>query len=568
MNRILRGHVQESPSRSARLPNQRSERLPLTLRYSVKDERRVCRRFVARVFAPCVFIVMLIGCQTPKFDAGPPRPDVSPSNQRTDQEALRLDASQIKPMYTELVPIDLPTVVRVAVAQNFDVRQARLSVEVSQGRYESTVGSAFPAIVPTAVFEHVEGSVRATEGNLVGVGFDTFQPSVAIQWIVNPGRVIYDIVAAKKRLHASEKLEQAVIQETLRQAVIQYYTLVFAQAGVTTAHQGVLEAEELLRISRIRVQTGMGVPADELRAKARLAERQQDLVSALNDLYNSSVALALTLHLDSATTLLPSVDAIPPITLVREDLPIDELLGIAVLFRPDLESVRQLAQAAAADTGSSWWGGFGPTMSLAYQYGGITGQANNVVPAEGIPGNLIVNSASANGSFSGNPFTNGLTKEGILRGSKRLDGRDDQTFSFSDQQRASAGLGWRFSLSAFGDLKTAKAVQKQAIIDAEQLLDIVRAEVVTAAQAGAAQDQLVALASQQVASAQEALRLSEANFRAGTMTTLDVLQAQDAATQARLRYARAVVRYNQSQVNLLAALGLLSEDAFLSGEEG
>jgi outer membrane protein TolC len=513
-------------------------------------------------------MVIPAGCQTPKFDAGPPRPDVSPSSPRAEQEALRLDASQIKPMYTELVPTDLPTVVLVAVAQNFDIRQARLSVEASQGQYESVVGSAFPAIVPTAVFEHVEGTVRATEGNLVGVGFDTFQPAMAIQWIVNPGRVIYDIVAAKKRLHAFEQLEQAVIQETLRRAVIQYYTLVFAQASVTAAHQGVLEAEELLRISRIRVQTGMGVPADELRAEARLAERRQDLVAALNDLYNASVALALTLHLDAATTLIPSVEEIPPITLVREELLIDELLGIAALFRPDLETFRQLAQAAAADTGSSWWSGFGPSLALAYQYGGITGHANGVVPAKGIPGNLIVNPASANGSFSTNPLANGVIKEGILRGSKRLDGRDDQTFSFSDQQRAGAGLGWRFSLSAFGDLKTARAVERQAIIDAEQLLDVVRAEVVTAAQASDTQHQLVALAKQQVASAQEALRLSEANLRAGTMTTLDVLQAQDAATQARLRYARAVVGYNQAQVNLLAALGVLSTDAFLGGEEG
>ena len=46
-------------------------------------------------------------------------------------------------------------------------------------------------------------------------------------------------------------------------------------------------------------------------------------------------------------------------------------------------------------------------------------------------------------------------------------------------------------------------------------------------------------------------------------TTLDVLQAQDAATQARLRYARAVVSYNQAQVNLLAALGLISEESLL-----
>jgi len=79
---------------------------------------------------------------------------------------------------------------------------------------------------------------------------------------------------------------------------------------------------------------------------------------------------------------------------------------------------------------------------------------------------------------------------------------------------------------------------------------------------------LATLSRQQVTSAEEALRLSEANLRAGTMTTLDVLQAQDAATQARLRYARAVVSYNQSQINLLAALGLLFEDALLLSADG
>ena len=80
-----------------------------------------------------------------------------------------------------------------------------------------------------------------------------------------------------------------------------------------------------------------------------------------------------------------------------------------------------------------------------------------------------------------------------------------------------------------------------------------------AAQASRANRELIGLANQQITAAQEALRLSEANLQAGAMTTLDVLQAQDAATQARLRYAASVVRYNQSQVNLLAALGLLDE---------
>lgn len=508
------------------------------------------------------------GCQRPTLEPFPPRPNVRPDEANSNAEPLRLDASQIKPMYTELLPVNLPTVVRVAIAQNFDIRLARSSVEASLGAYESAVGRAFPAIVPTAIFEHVEGTVRATEGNLVGVGFSTFQPSIAIQWVINPGRVIYDIVAAKKRLFATEREEQAVVQETLRRAVVQFYSLALAQARVAAERQGVLEAEELRRISRIRVQTGTGVPADELRAEARLAERQQDLVSSLHELYKASVALALTLHLDAAVTLIPSVTELPPTTLVRSDLDIDELLGIAVAFRPDLEGVRRLAEAAEAQTGITWWSGFGPEFTLGYRYGGITGHADNITGGEGVPSNLIVNPASANGSFSGNPVANGFIREGILRGARRLDGRDDQTYGFSDQQRASAGVGWRLSLSAFGDLKTAKAVEQRALLRVQKMLDLVRAEVVTAAQDGETQNQLVALARQQVKSAEEALRLSEANLRAGTMTTLDVLQAQDAATQARLRYARAVVGYNQAQVNLLAALGLLSEDALLEDEHG
>ncbi len=489
------------------------------------------------------------------------RPDVSPRGGTASDTAIPLETSQIKPMHTELVSIDLPTVVRVTIAQNTDIVQARLNVTAREGGYESTVGAAFPAIVPTALFEHVEGSVRATEGNIVGVGFNSFQPSVAVQWIVNPGRVMYEIVAAKKRLSASEHLEEVVVATTLRDASVQFYALVLAQTRISAAQQGVQEATELLRVNRLRLNTGTGVQADVLRAEARLAERQQDLVTALKEFYDGSVDLAVTLHLDSSVTLVPALTKLEKTQLVRGDLALDELLGIAVVFRPELENLRSLMDAAIADRKKTWWSGFGPTLSLAYQYGGITGHANNVVAPEGIPGNLILNPASSNGSFSNNPFGNGLIKEGILRGSKRLDGRDDQTYSFSDQQRATAAAGWRLSLSTLGDLKTASAFERQTVVRFQRLLDEVRAETVAASQATRAYAELIEFAKQQVASAEEALRLSQANLQVGTMTTLDVLQAQDAATQARLRFAAAVVRYNQSQIRLLAALGLFSESS-------
>jgi outer membrane protein TolC len=57
------------------------------------------------------------------------------------------------------------------------------------------------------------------------------------------------------------------------------------------------------------------------------------------------------------------------------------------------------------------------------------------------------------------------------------------------------------------------------------------------------------------------LRLSNANLQAGTMLLTDVLQAQEEADSGRLRYVEAVARYDQSQVNLLAALGLMQAPA-------
>ena len=57
-------------------------------------------------------------------------------------------------------------------------------------------------------------------------------------------------------------------------------------------------------------------------------------------------------------------------------------------------------------------------------------------------------------------------------------------------------------------------------------------------------------------------RLAEANLKTGTMLLLDVLTAQDLLEAARLRYGNAVTHYNQSQVNLLAALGILDPGSF------
>ncbi|HSZ56577.1 MAG TPA: TolC family protein [Tepidisphaeraceae bacterium] len=461
-----------------------------------------------------VLASIVIGCAASPGPP-PPGPSVAPATQPA--VSLDLNGSPIAPMYRELLAIDLPTVIRVANARNLDIERARQQVEAQRGRYESNVEAIFPVIAPSIAYDHFQGVGQNANGTLTTpVHFDNLLPAISIQWILNPGMVVYDIIASKRRLEASVQQEQSVTLDTVRVAAVQYYDLTLAQARLQVAEQAVSEAQELLRITQLQVRAGTGLPADEVRAQAQLAGFQQDVVVALNDFYQASVALTLTLHLDPVVTLVPALRKIDQVMLVREDLPIDELLATAVKYRPDLQAISTLILAAQADTGATVWGGFGPQLQAGYTANGIKA------------------------SISGHHY------------------------DWKEQQKAGVGASFALSLSTFGNLKTAQANERSAGIDAERQFDLVRAAVVSAQQNSVTNAKLIPVAKQQLDAAQEALRLTQANLQAGTALVIDVLQAQNTVDDAQLRYVTAVVHYDQSQVNLLAALGLIDRTTVLA----
>jgi outer membrane protein TolC len=436
-----------------------------------------------------------------------PRPSVTPLARPT--ASLQVDASQIRPMYDRrMFAVDLPTVVRVAMARNIDIKESQQRIEASRGALEANVGMIFPSVTPNVTALGIRGAVSTPAGFTVQSFNHIFPLTAAVQWVINPGQVVYDIIASKRRLNASEEQDEAVILETTRVAAVQYYDVVLAQAQVAVARRAIQEGEELLRIERVRFMAGTGLPADSLRAEAALSARQQNFLAALNGFYNASVALTVTLHLDPTVMLVPKAGSMRDIMLVRENIPIDDMLVTAVYYRPDLRAVRDLVAAADADTGSTIWGGLGPQVAAARVFGPKP-------PAHILP----------------------------------------DTEYRQPQYIASGGFNW--SLATFGRIKTAAANAKIAGLNLDRELDLVQSAVVTAHQASITAKQIIPVAQKEINSSEEALRLTQENRENGTGLTIDVLLAQDTADQARLHYATAVVRYNQAEVNLLAALGIL-----------
>jgi outer membrane protein TolC len=467
----------------------------------------VRRRFAWHTRLGPLLLLTASGCtDTPSQELS--HPSVEPATQLT--ASLKVDASRISAMYDHrLLAVDLPTVVHVAMARNIDIKEAQQRVEASRGGYESSVGAIFPSLTPNVTALGIQGAISSPSG-LALATFSHFFPAAAIEWIINPGQVAYNVIASKRRLEASEQQDQAVALETTRVAAVQYYDLVLTQAQVSVAWRAIKEAQELFRIERLRLKTGIGLPADKLRAEAALAGKQQDLLTALNGFYDASVALTVTLHLDPTVMLVPQAGTMRQATLVRQDLPIDDMLVTAVRYRPDLEAVRALLAAAEADKGATIWGGLGPQA-----------QAVGVLAPRPPAGRLV------------------------------------DTEYRQPIYTMTGGFNW--SVATFGRVKGAAANVTIAALNVDRQLDQVQAAVVTAHQATLTAGKLIPIAKQQVTSAEEALRLTQKNLQVGTCLTIDVLQAQDAADQARLRYATAVVRYNQSQINLLAALGLIDQ---------
>ncbi len=72
-------------------------------------------------------------------------------------------------------------------------------------------------------------------------------------------------------------------------------------------------------------------------------------------------------------------------------------------------------------------------------------------------------------------------------------------------------------------------------------------------------------AQRELGAAENALRIARANYEGGLLPENDLLLAQQAADQARLRRLAAVARFNQSQLQLLAESGIASIESLSGG---
>jgi outer membrane protein TolC len=405
--------------------------------------------------------------------------------------------------------ITVEEAVALAIGQNASLQAARARLEGGQAMASSTARRLAPAIRLGDEYQHYNEAfvvpmgagavfpVRKQDTNLFTVSAD--QPLLGLL------RLSADYQSQQRSTEAGAAQVQSA-ELSLRQAVETMYLRVFeARALEGTALASERELNDRLEVARAQLATGVLTEADVLRVQVAAANaRQQAIQAHSQELVARAGLLALMgLSADDA-----SVSFAEPKSLLESGQTRPEAAAAqdqALSGRPEILQTRLSLQAGEHQRRARLYSLL-PEIDLEGAYLRSYGQI--ILPT--------------------NSLFIGLSAKWAI---------------------------WEWGAS-YALYRASRAQARAAAFDLENQKQQIRAEVTsTMAQLDAAAS-AISVAEQAIASAQEAYRVTDAQLKAGTATTTDLLEAQSALTQARLNYLRAQYELAISRVNLRRTLGL------------
>jgi outer membrane protein TolC len=430
-------------------------------------------------------------------------------------------------------PIDLPATLRLAGADNWNVRLAIEQINEAYSRHEKAKAMWVPSLNVGIGYSKHEGKIQGTNGQIIDVSRNSLfvgggaitssQPPLA-GGSGGPARLALDLsltdtifapLAECQLYHASRSKYNAIFNNTLLEASLAYYDLVKAQGDLAIAKKNLANAEELFKLTEGFVKAGKGSRADVSRAAVEVSKRKQVIVKAELSMKMASTNLVRILQINpeeigTQTILVALEDQLLPVSLIQETTPLDELIVQGHTFRPELSEQASRMEASRIRARAEHWRPFLPNLHMGASGGGFGGGVND----------------SLNG----------------------LDGRGDFDL-LAVWQVENLGLGTRARRRQMNSL------YHQSVITTNRTYDAVSADISNAWNTVHAQRRQIELAEENIKRASESYDQNIARIRGLAGLPLEGLQALSAVAEARQTYLVAIISYNQAQLNLLRSIG-------------
>jgi outer membrane protein TolC len=412
-------------------------------------------------------------------------------------------------------PIDLPTTLRLAGAQNLDVQIARQALKESEANRQSAIEQFFPWVSPGVAYRRRDGSSQSFPSGIVtnDAHLESYAPGGTFVAQTSFGDAIYNSLAAKQLVKAYGQALEAQRQSSLLSAAQGYFDLAKARALAEVTREALTTSQNYQKQLHDAVGLGIAFKGDELRVQTQSGSYEIALSQATEQQRIAAANLAQLLHLDPSVELVPVDNTMPRVTLIETNTPLGALVQRALLFRPELIQSEALMLAAHDTKNQAVYGPLIPSLSAQVFVGGFGGG-----PIDG------------HGSFGG---------------------AEDYQFA----------LGWRIGPGGLFD--TGRVHANRARLESTEfanakIKDTIVAEVVTAYTRANSTAARIDLAGNNLSNATETLRLTRERKQFGVGAVLEDIQAQQALTLARSDYVSILADYNKSQYLLNRAVGGLT----------
>ncbi len=407
--------------------------------------------------------------------------------------------------------LNLPYALAFALDNNFTIRQAKERIRQQEGVVLEVRGPQIPNVSASGNYQR-----NATEISQNGKDSNWGVSITAKQTLYAGGGVVASIKSQKLALEAATLDLQSVINAALLDVRTKFYTVLVSREKIKVQEQNVELLQRQLQDVKNRFEAGTVSNFEVLRAEVSLANAQPALITARNDYRLAIEELRQALGFTTATE--PFVTKIPEFIGTLDFTPTTFDLRSALMSarekRPDLLRLTKLADAAEQGVyvrKANYYPNLAAFGSYAYTDGSIFFGPNSPSQLHG--------------------WTVGLQSTWNIFDGRATAGRVAQARSLLEQAKLSAA-------------------EAQLIVDVD-----VRRAVSNFQQAS----ELAEASKKVVEQAEEAARLANARFGAGTATQLDVLTSQVDLTTARLNQLQAFYTYNVAVASLRKAMGLTDE---------
>lgn len=424
----------------------------------------------------------------------------------------------------EVIPLNLPSVLSAIDNRHPIVGQAQWRVQQAYAGLDQAHALWLPSIQAGFSFHRHDGNYQASNGDIVDVHRSSFQYGLGMGATgagttnARPGIVaqfhladaIFRPKVVEKRAWASGHAANAVLNAQLLSAAIAYFNLLDAHQDLEIVEQSRQRFAELTEITVNFAEAGEGLNADADRLRTELALIESRRVATEERVVVAAARLAQAISLNGNGTIVPTDVNAVPLDFVPPETDAPALVAAALRNRPELKESQALVAAACEAYRREKHAPFVPSVLLGFSTGGF-------------------------GGGLGNDLDN-------------IEARYDFDALFSWEIR-NLGLGER------GARREQSARVQQARYEKLAVMDQVAREVTeTQAQVQFRRRQ-IDIVSAAIQHAEESYRQNLERIRDGQGLPLEVLQSIQALETTQRAYLRAIIDYNQAQIQLQWTLG-------------